>query len=421
MSKSERGGLGGLLSVRNYRFLWSGDMSTSWAFEMENLILGWFILAQTESIFMLTLFGSLLYIGTLIAPIFGTIGDRIGHQNLLCIMRASYFFLALCLLLLSLFDQLTPMRVLLITGMTGLIRSSDLAIRGALVTEIVPVRILMSALSISRTTMDLARMAGALSGAGLFVALGFSYAYVIVLVFYLFGFILTYLINKERLNRQEEAADANSSEDEGPFRVLGKGFQYVRTTPQLLAAMWVAFIVNLIAFPFCIGLLPFVAKNVYFTDQTGLGYMAASFAFGALVGSLALSVFGQKTRPARMMIIFSIAWCLLIACLGQTGGVTSGMIVLALCGLSQSLSLLPLAMLLMRTSEIQYRGLVMGVRMLAIYGLPVGLLISGFLIDRLGFEVTAMIYGLLGIFLILLVVARWNAIIWRIDAAANSL
>ena len=76
MSKSERGGLGGLLSVRNYRFLWSGDMSTSWAFEMENLILGWFILAQTESIFMLTLFGSLLYIGTLIAPIFGTIGDR---------------------------------------------------------------------------------------------------------------------------------------------------------------------------------------------------------------------------------------------------------------------------------------------------------------------------------------------------------
>ena len=112
---------------------------------------------------------------------------------------------------------------------------------------------------------------------------------------------------------------------------------------------------------------------------------------------------------------------LLIACLGQTGGVTSGMIVLALCGLSQSLSLLPLAMLLMRTSEIQYRGLVMGVRMLAIYGLPVGLLISGFLIDRLGFEVTAMIYGLLGIFLILLVVARWNAIIWRIDAAANSL
>ena len=418
--KSQEYGWAALVRVRNYRRLWPADMSTSWAFEMENLILGWFILVKTESVLMLTVFGSLLYLGTLIAPIFGMVGDKIGHRNLLCMMRLSYFILAFCLLVLSLTDKLDPLNILIIAGLIGLIRSSDLAIRGVLVTEIVPAKLLTSALSISRTTMDLARIAGALTGAGLFVKLGFSYAYIFVLFFYLVGLLLTYSINKDRFNRQEEAADEVRSENVSPLRTLIDGIQYVRTTPQLLAAMWVAFIVNLVAFPICLGLLPFIAKNIYLTDQTGLGYMAASFAFGALVGSLSLSIFGQKIRPARMMIVFSAIWCLLVMVLGLTANLTIGIVILFLAGLAQSLSLLPLAVLLMRTSEVHYRGLVMGVRMLAIYGLPVGLLLSGFLIERFGFNFTVMIYGSLGMFLILLVVVRWHVFVWRTDAIANS-
>jgi len=29
------------IRIRNYRFQWPGDLLTSWAFEMETLILGW--------------------------------------------------------------------------------------------------------------------------------------------------------------------------------------------------------------------------------------------------------------------------------------------------------------------------------------------------------------------------------------------
>ena len=35
---------------------------------METLILGWYILTQTNSVFLLTLFASLQWMGTLIAP-----------------------------------------------------------------------------------------------------------------------------------------------------------------------------------------------------------------------------------------------------------------------------------------------------------------------------------------------------------------
>ena len=76
--------------VRSFRFQWPADLLTSWGGEMENLILGWYILVATGSVLLLTLFGSLQYFGTLVAPLFGLAGDRLGHRNVLCAMRAVY-------------------------------------------------------------------------------------------------------------------------------------------------------------------------------------------------------------------------------------------------------------------------------------------------------------------------------------------
>src|SRR4051812_30016781 len=84
--------------IRNYRFQWPADLLTSWAFEMETLILGWYVLVETGSVLWLTVFGALQYLGTLVAPLFGVVGDRLGHRNLLFAMRVSYALLALTLM-----------------------------------------------------------------------------------------------------------------------------------------------------------------------------------------------------------------------------------------------------------------------------------------------------------------------------------
>ncbi len=70
-------------AVRSYRFQWSADLMTSWAFEMETLILGWYVVVQTQSVLLVTLFGSLQFLGTLISPFFGLAGDAIGHRTLM--------------------------------------------------------------------------------------------------------------------------------------------------------------------------------------------------------------------------------------------------------------------------------------------------------------------------------------------------
>ena len=73
--------------IRSFRYQWPADLLASWAFEMEGVILGWFVLVSTGSVLALAVFGSLQFLGTLISPLFGMAGDRIGNRNLLCPMR----------------------------------------------------------------------------------------------------------------------------------------------------------------------------------------------------------------------------------------------------------------------------------------------------------------------------------------------
>jgi predicted MFS family arabinose efflux permease len=404
--------------IRNYRFQWPADLLTSWAFEMETLILGWYVLVETGSVLLLTLFASLSYVGTLIAPLFGVIGDRIGHRDLLAMMRATYALLAGTLMTLALTGHLTPLHVLVIVAVMGLVRPSDLGVRGALVATIMPHDQLIGAISLSRTTMDTARIAGALSGAGLFAALGMGPAYVAIVSLYVVSTLLTLCVVAPSKPHpiDEEAGGALRP---SPMRDLKEGVAYVWTTPRMRAAMWIAFLANLTAYPMSNGLLPYVAREIYRTNQTGLGYLSASFAVGSLVGSVLLSLVGG-IRVARLLIGATVMWYATLLLFVQMQTVPAAIACLMLAGFSQSLCMISIAVILMRTSSAHFRGRVMGVRMLVIYGLPLGLLAAGSLIDAIGFAATGTLYAMAGVALMLAIVLHWRADLWHVHAPANA-
>jgi len=403
--------------IRNYRFQWPADLLTSWAFEMETLILGWYVLVETKSVVLLTVFASLTYIGTLIAPIFGVVGDRIGHRDLLAMMRATYAVLAGTLMTLALTGYLTPLYVFVIVAIMGLVRPSDLGVRGALVATIMPHDQLIGAISISRTTMDTARIAGALSGAGLFALLGMGPAYMAIVSLYLVATLLTLCVVAPSKPHPVDAADGALRRS--PLRDLREGVAYVWTTPRMRAAVWIAFLANLTAYPLSNGLLPFIAREIYGTNQTGLGYLSAGFAVGSLVGSILLSLIGG-IRVARLMIAATIMWYAALLVFAQIQSVPAAIACLLLAGFAQSLTMISIAVILMRTASEHFRGRVMGVRMLAIYSLPLGLLAAGSLIDAMGFAATATLYAAAGLTLMLAIVLHWRADLWHLHAPANA-
>jgi predicted MFS family arabinose efflux permease len=405
--------------VRSFRFQYPADLLTSWGTEMENLILGWYILVETGSVLLLTVFGSLQYFGTLIAPMFGMLGDRVGHRLVLCSMRACYATLASLLMVLAFTGALRPLYVFLIAATAGLIRSSDLAMRNALVADTMPVDRFVSAMGAARTTADSARTMAPLVGAGLFAALGMGFAYLVIAGFYTAGFMLTLGVGGKRYRSTPIGGPATATLRPSFLRDMREGLAYLWDTPASLAAMWLAFLVNMTAFPFTSGLLPYVARDVYHIDQTGLGWLISSFAFGSLLGSIVVSISSRVVRPARMMIVFAMAWYAMLLVFAHMQTPLAGSLALLLGGFAQNLSLVPMAVMLLHGAA-EFRGRVMGMRMMAIYGLPIGLMAGGALIDRIGFVPMATLYCGIGISLTLLIALYWRDALWPLHATANA-
>lgn len=401
--------------IRSFRFQWPADLLASWAFEMEGVILGWFVLVSTGSVLALAVFGSLQFLGTLISPLFGMAGDRIGNRNVLLLMRLGYLVLAACLMGLFLTDLASPIPVFILATLMGLIRPSDITMRNLLVGETMPADYLMRAMGVSRTTADSARIVGALSGAGLVAALGSGLAYVAVCGVYALCLALTFGVGIRRLRVLSDGEVAMSA-----FGALRRGFAYVWSTPVVRAVMLLAFLVNFAAYPLTGSLLAYVAKEVYGMDQTGLGWLIASFAGGALVGSILVSLYGAHIRPARTMIACAFFWMSGNLVFSWLTTPLPGEIVLFVSGLFQSFCMIPMSVILLRVTDPALRGCVMGVRMLAVYGLPLGLLLSGPLVEWVGFSATGTFYSVLGIVFTLVIAVWWRADLWDRSAPVNA-
>ena len=407
--------------VKSFRFQWPADLLTSLAFEMETVILSWYVMVQTGSVLLLTAFGSLLFLGTLLAPMYGVLGDRLGGRTMLTAMRAMYAVLASLLAILSLTGSLTPVWVFAIATLAGLVRPNDLVLRNSLIGETIPPQHLMGAVGLSRATADCARVMGALAGAGISTILGIGPTYLLVTVFYAASLALTFGVARRhpvpdpggapRAASTGTSAVAGSSPSRG--RDLKDGLLHVLRTPALLAPMWLAFLINLTAYPVSNGLLAYTAKNVFAVGATGLGWLAASFAFGGLLGSIATIVTGGPRRPERFMLVCTVIWYAVLLGFGHVGDLRAGLLALLVAGFVQNVAMISMTASLLTAAGERFRGRVMGVRMLAVYGLPLGLIGSGALIDLIGYPLTISTLAVVGLAFTVLIGIRWRANLWR--------
>lgn len=405
--------------VASFRFQWPADLLTAGAFEMEVIILGWWILAETGSVLLLTVYGALHFFGTMLAPMIGVLADRIGQRRVLIGMRSIYTVLAAILMTLALADRMTPVAVFALATAMVTVRASDISVRTALVADMMPPNLLTSAVGLSRTTGDVARIVGALAGSSIFAYFGLGRAYIVVTISYLTGLLLTLAASWIHARTVKAEARAKPRTTLSPWSELKAGLAYVWQNPHLNGAMWLAVLVNLTAFPLSNGLMPYVAREVYRVDKQGLGLLVASFATGALVGSLLVSAFSSRLPLGRTMLVAAFIWHGLLLAFAQTTTATGGIVAMLLAGCAQSFSMVALAAMLLRTSDMAYRGRIMGVRMLATYSLPLGLLVLGAMIGPLGFRATATMSALIGLVVIALILVKWRSVLWPLEAQAN--
>lgn len=395
--------------IRNYRFQFLSDSCASWAFEMEILILGWFILTVTNSPFLLSLFAALTFTGSILTPFFGVWVDRFDCRSLLIGLRVTYAVLAAAIMILAFLDNIQPWQLLIISGVAGVIRPSDWVARNILVSKLVPAENLDNALGFSRTTLDSAKIMGALLGAGLFSALGIGPAYAVVVGVYCISICCSLGID-----RQPVEPDGVSK----PLTAFKEGIGYLSSEPTLVTFLVLAFAVNLTAIPIGLGFLPVVARDLYGMDENGLAWLVASMGFGAILGAVVVATRLRGFRLTRVVIVGTILWHFLIMFLGMVSNPMLGASVIFCIGISYTIVIVSLSILIINETPPEFRGRIYGIRMLAVFGLPVGLLSGGFVIENYGVEFALSVFGAVGILLTIAIYSRCLHL-WNITSSVN--
>ena len=118
--------------------------------------------------------------------------------------------------------------------------------------------------------------------------------------------------------------------------------------------------------------------------------------------------------PWRLLL-----WYALLLGFANLPTMGAGLVALLLAGFAQSVAMVSMTAPLLAAAAERFRSRVMGVRMLAVYGLLPGLMASGALIERFGNAPTVSASCAAGLVLTLLIGLRWRASMWpRKHAAA---
>jgi MFS family permease len=372
---------------------------------METLVLGWYIIAETGSAFQTGLVAALRFGGTLLAPFYGVLADRVNRRDMLVVLRLTYAGQSAVLMALALTAVIQPWHAFVLSALGGLVRQAEQVLRQSLIADTVPRDRLMNAAGLARTTQDLARIAGSFLGASLLSQLGLGQAYIGVTCFFFASAILALGITLAQGRQVRPTAS--------PVQNLRSGASYICHNRTIVAIMFLAFLVNLTTFPLSNGLMPVIAKQVFGLGPTGLASLTAATAAGALAGSVGLAaVSSHARRPDRLMIISIIVWHLGVVWFSQADSLGLALVVLCLYGATMSFSMVAMSTLLLEITDPEFRGRVMGVRMLAVYGLPMGLLIGGALSERYGAQTAALALAILGLAMCLAATVIWPEL-WR--------
>ena len=150
-----------------------------------------------------------------------------------------------------------------------------------------------------------------------------------------------------------------------------------------------------------------IGDELYGLGGTGIGILASITSLGALSGAIYLGIRTKLDNPTRTLIIGSTIWHVIMLALACAPSIWIFGLLLFLWGLSGGITFVAMIVGLLRATEDTNRGRVMGIRSLGIYGLPLGLMLGGWIAEE--YNSTAMIgtLGIIGLLATVFAYLKW--------------
>ena len=383
----------GIFRHRNFAFVWGSTALVGMGTQMESAVLGWFVLTLTDSPFLVGSIAAARMALNFLALFAGAVSDRLPRNLLLMSVEFIMGSMGILMLALILTDLLQVWHIFAITLFMGVIRLFQMPVAQSLVGDTLPRERLNNGAAFNTVAMNIAMLCGPVIGGVLFKGFGPQGAYLAIASLYLCSGMVAMGI---RIERSEGVRRSESV-----LRTVTDGLRYAVGNQVIWAVLTVAIIINLAGWTVHTGLAPIFARDVLGTDSAGLGLLLFGFGIGALSGSLGLAMVPNLRRPGLLLILAVLMWhgTILVFSLSRSFYLSMG--IFALVGMAFAATQVLILTLLLRTTEQEYRGRVMGLRSFAILAYSFGSVAAGAIAGVWGAPGAAQVVGLTGVALVI--------------------
>ena len=382
----------GQLINENFRKLWISDLLLGFASNIEILIIPWVIITKTNSGLVLGVYGASRYFSTVFAPVFGGIIDGFNKKHTLILSRAYMFIHSLIFMVLSFQDILSVTNIVVISFFYGMAHNFDRISRESLTQIIISRKNLTNAAALISTTYDVSKIIAPLIGAAIYYAYGVTIAYILVGILYLLAAFVIFAVKINKIIKEQSKI----------YNELVEGIKYLIKDRILVSLMLIAALANLTTLTLTNAFLPFISKDMLNGDANLLAVLISFSAIGSLLGSILMTTGIFRDKPGKILIFFMIIWHALMIATSLFPVKTIMFVLLILFGSSTAISTILFSMLILTITEKNMIGKIMGIRQLAIFAFPIGLLCGGYMIDQIGIEFSIQAMGIFGLLIAIL-------------------
>ena len=190
----------------------------------------------------------------------------------------------------------------------GTVLALSMPARQAFVPEIIPERLIFTAMALSTTGWNLSRIIGP-AFAGLLIAwladgdktsaYGVGIVYLVIASLYLFSALTVLKVDRPGKSQRSRSGDSLAD--------MREGLQYVLAHPRIFALIVLSILPFLFGMPLNT-LLPAFNQDVLHGHADDLGYLISAMGGGAIIGSLLMATMGDLRNKGFWLIVSCLGW-----------------------------------------------------------------------------------------------------------------
>ena len=285
----------------------------------------------------------------------------------------------------------------------GSVLALSMPSRQAFVPELIPEKLIFTAMALNTTGWNLSRIIGP-ACAGLLIAFladgdktstyGVGIVYLVIAFLYFLSAVVTLSIDAPGNPQRTDNSD--------PISDIREGLLYVLERPNVFALIVLSII------PFLFGMplntfLPAFNEDILGGHADDLGYLISAMGLGAIFGSLLMAVMGDLRNKGLWLVLSCCTWAVLTSFFGVMEKQGNALIVIAMIGLISSWNMSLNRGMLQMEVDGYMRGRIMSIDMMTHGLMPLGVFPIAWIAEKEGAGIALVASGIA--FLLLIAIA----------------